>query len=193
MKKLDLNLLPIALTLYDELSVSRAARQLRMSQPAVSKALRRLRETFDDPLFIRGPNGMVPTPRGHAMVRAARPHVCHLQDDLLREEQFDPSTSTRQLVLALSDIAEMAFVPSILAHLRVQAPHCVVRTVSASDAEVANGAPGILRGRAVCRSRPTLRPTTSSSAARGAARTYSSALSSGGSCGARSPFTRRAC
>jgi DNA-binding transcriptional LysR family regulator len=48
MKTLDLNPLPIALALYDELNVSRAARQLGMSQPAVSKALRRLRETFDD-------------------------------------------------------------------------------------------------------------------------------------------------
>ena len=124
MKKLDLNLLPIALALYDELSVSRAARQLRMSQPAVSKALRRLRETFDDPLFIRGPSGMVPTPRAHAMVRAARPHLRHLQDDLLREERFIPSTSTQPIVLGLSDIAEMAFLPSILAHLRVHAPHC---------------------------------------------------------------------
>ena len=138
MKKLDLNLLPIALALYDEVSVSRAAHQLGMSQPAVSKALRRLRETFDDPLFIRGPSGVVPTPRAHAMVRAAR-HLRHLQDDLLREEPFDLSTSTRPMVLALSDIAEMAFLPSILAHLRAQAPKCPVRTVFAPDAEVANG------------------------------------------------------
>ncbi|HET9568674.1 MAG TPA: LysR family transcriptional regulator, partial [Vicinamibacterales bacterium] len=53
----DLNLLPIVVALYEELSVSRAARQLGMSQPAVSKALRRLRDTFDDPLFVRGPSG----------------------------------------------------------------------------------------------------------------------------------------
>src|SRR5687767_16027432 len=59
----DLNLLPIAVALYDELSVSRAARLLGMSQPAVSKALRRLRETFDDPLFVRRPSGIVATPR----------------------------------------------------------------------------------------------------------------------------------
>jgi DNA-binding transcriptional LysR family regulator len=138
-RKLDLNLLPIALALYDELSVSRAARQLRMSQPAVSKALQRLRETFDDPLFIRGPGGIVPTPRAHAMVRAARPHVRHLQDDLLRDEQFDPAASTRPIVLALSDIAEMAFLASILDHLRAHAPKCAVRTVSAPDDEVASG------------------------------------------------------
>jgi DNA-binding transcriptional LysR family regulator len=138
MKKLDLNLLPIALALYDELNVSRAARQLRMSQPAVSKALRRLRETFDDPLFIRGPSGIVPTPRAHAIVRAAR-HLEHVQDELIKGEQFDPATSTRPVVLGLSDIAEMAFLPSILEHLRVHAPGCPVRTVSVADAEMAGG------------------------------------------------------
>lgn len=138
MKKLDLNLLPIAVALYDKLSVSRAARQLRMSQPAVSKALRRLRETFDDPLFIRGPGGIVPTPRAHGIVRAAR-HLHDLHDELVKDEKFDPATSTRAIVLGLSDIAEMAFLPSILEHLRVHAPKCPVRTVSVPDAEMAGG------------------------------------------------------
>ena len=137
LKHPDLNLLPIAVALYDELSVSRAARQLGMSQPAVSKALRRLRETFDDALFVRGPTGIVPTPRAHAIVRAARSHLQHLQEDLLKGERFDPATSTRSIVLGLSDIAEMAFLPSILTHLRVHAPKCPVITVTARDAPLA--------------------------------------------------------
>ena len=138
-KHLDLNLLPLAIALYDELSVSRAARQLGMSQPGVSKALRRLREIFDDPLFIRGPSGIVPTPRAHAIIRAARLHLQRLQEDLLKGEQFDPATSTRPIVLGLSDIAEMAFLPSILAHLRGHAPRCPVRTVPAPDTDLAAG------------------------------------------------------
>jgi DNA-binding transcriptional LysR family regulator len=135
----DLNLLPIVVALYDELSVSRAARQLGMSQPAVSKALRRLRESFDDALFVRGPSGIVPTPRAHAIVRAARPHLQHLQEDLLKGEQFDPANSTRPIVLGLSDIAEMAFLPSILDHLRVHAPRSPVRTVTVPDVQLADG------------------------------------------------------
>ena len=135
----DLNLLPIAVALYDELSVSRAARHLGMSQPAVSKALRRLRETFDDPLFVRRPSGIVATPRAHAIVRAARPHLQHLQEDLLRGEQFDPAVSTRPISLAVSDIAEMAFFPSILEHFRSHAPKCPVSTVSVPDAQLAQG------------------------------------------------------
>lgn len=136
-KTLDFNLLPIAIALYDELSVSRTARRLGMSQPAVSHALRRLREAFDDPLFVRGPGGIVPTPRAHTIVRAARPHLEHLQEELLKGERFDPATSTRAIVLGLSDIAEMAFLPSILDHLRTRAPKCPVSTATLPDAQLA--------------------------------------------------------
>ena len=136
-KQPDLNLLPIAVALYDELSVSRAARQLGMSQPAVSKALRRLREAFDDPLFVRRPSGMVPTPRAHAIIHAARPHLQHLQEDLLRGESFDPAISTRPIALAMSEVAEMAFFPSVLEYLRTQAPKCPVRTMSVPDDQLA--------------------------------------------------------
>jgi DNA-binding transcriptional LysR family regulator len=134
----DLNLLPIVVALYDELSVSRAAQQMGMSQPAVSKALRRLRATFDDQLFVRGPSGIVPTPRAHAIVRTARPHLKHLQENLLAGERFDPATSTRPIVLGLSDIAEMAFLPSILKHFRMHAPRSPVTTVTSRDAQLAD-------------------------------------------------------
>ena len=139
MKTLDLNLLPIAVALYDELSVSRAARQLGMSQPAVSKALRRLRDAFGDPLFVRGPSGISPTPRAHAIVRAARPHLQHLRDDLVKDEDFDPAVSTRPITLAISDVAELAFFPSVIEHFRAHAPGCPVRTVSLTGPELARG------------------------------------------------------
>src|SRR5687767_6259357 len=119
----DLNLLPIAFALYDELSVSRAARLLGMSQPAVSMALKRMRLAFDDPLFIRVPSGVTPTPRAHAIVKLARPLLGRLQEDLLRGESFDAASSTRTWTLALSDVGEVAFLPRVLAALRARAPH----------------------------------------------------------------------
>jgi DNA-binding transcriptional LysR family regulator len=134
----DLNLLPIAFALYDELSVSRAARLLGMSQPAVSMALRRMRQTFDDPLFIRVPGGIAPTPRAHAIVRLARPLVQRLQENLLEGATFDPATSTRTITLALSDVGEMAFLPRVLEQLRANAPNSPVRSVSASGAQLAH-------------------------------------------------------
>ena len=127
------------MALFDELSVSRAARQLGMSQPAVSKALRRLRDAFDDPLFVRSPSGIMPTPRAHIIVRAARVHLEQLTEELTRGEKFDPAASTRPITLAVSDVAEMAFFPSVLGHLRMRAPKCPVSTVSVPDAALAQG------------------------------------------------------
>jgi DNA-binding transcriptional LysR family regulator len=136
-KSLDLNLLPIAFALYDELSVSRAARLLGMSQPAVSMALRRMRETFDDPLFIRVASGITPTPRAHAIIQGARPLVSRLQQDLLKGQSFDPTATTRPFALGLSDVGEMAFLPIVVPHLRSLAPKAAVRAVSVAGAQLA--------------------------------------------------------
>src|SRR5437764_10831661 len=93
MDRLDLNLVPIATALYDELSVSRAAQKLGMSQPAVSMALRKLRAAFNDPMFVRAAKGITPTPRAHALVRAARPLLTGLQDSVLAQEHFNRALS----------------------------------------------------------------------------------------------------
>ena len=137
-KSPDLNLLPIAFALYDELSVSRAARLLGMSQPAVSMALRRMREAFDDPLFIRVPSGIAPTPRAHAIIQAARPLIAQLQEDLLKGQTFDPATSTRSFTLGLSDVGEMAFLPLVRGPLRALAPRSALRSVSVPIAQLAH-------------------------------------------------------
>jgi DNA-binding transcriptional LysR family regulator len=138
-KTTDLNLLPILIALYDEMSVSGAGRRLGMSQPSVSKALRRLRETFDDPLFVRGAGGLRPTPRADMLVRAVRPHLTQLREDILKGEAFDPRTNTRPITLAVNDIAEMAFYPSIVEHFRKEAPQCTVTTVTVSHDALAAG------------------------------------------------------
>jgi DNA-binding transcriptional LysR family regulator len=139
MNKIDLNLLPIALALYDELSVSRAAQTLDMSQPAVSMALRKLRATFNDPLFVRAPRGITPTPRAHALVAVARPLVTRLKEGLLAEEQFNSALSTRPFTFALSDVGEMVFLPKLLERLRVEAPHAGIRSVSMPPHLIAEG------------------------------------------------------
>src|SRR6266480_3490973 len=139
LNKVDLNLLPIALALYDELSVSRAAQALGMSQPAVSMALRKMRATFNDPLFVRAPRGITPTPRAHALIAIARPLVMELQQGILAEEQFNPGVSTRPFTFALSDVGEMVFLPRLLERLRVQAPRAGVRSVSMPPHQIAEG------------------------------------------------------
>ena len=139
MQKPDLNLLPIAFALYDELNVSRAARALGMSQSAVSMALRKMRTMFNDPLFIRTPTGVSPTPRAHALVRATRPLVERLQEGLLTGPIFDPALSMRTISIALSDVGEMVFLPKLLERLRARAPRCTIRSVSMPPAQLVHG------------------------------------------------------
>ena len=139
MEKLKLDLLPIVFALYDERSVSAAAKTLGMSQPAVSMALRKLRAHFHDPLFIRSVRGVEPTPRAHALVRTSRPLVAQLQHDLLSEHTFDAARSTRAFSFALSDVGEMVFLPRLIERLRAAAPHCAIRSVSMPPQQIARG------------------------------------------------------
>ena len=139
MNKVDLNLLPIAVALFDELSVSRAAQTLGMRQPAVSMALRKMRATFNDPLFIRAPNGITPTPRAHALIAIARPLVAGLTEGLLAEETFNPSVTTHPFTFAMSDVGEMVFLPKILERLRAQAPNASIRSLSMPPHLIAEG------------------------------------------------------
>ena len=139
MDKLNLNLLPIAFALYDERSVSSAAKALGMSQPAVSMALRKLRNHFNDPLFIRTSRGVQPTPRAHALVKASRPLVARLQEGLESEQTFDTARSTRAFTFSLSDVGEIVFLPRLIERLRVAAPHCAIRSVSMPPQQIARG------------------------------------------------------
>lgn len=128
--RLDLNLLPIAVALYEERHVSRTATRLGMSQPAVSAALARLRKAFDDPLFIRTARGMEPTPRAQALIAPARDVLSRVERDVLSGLAFDPATANVTFSFALSDVGEMVFLPRILERLRSLAPLASVRSVT---------------------------------------------------------------
>ncbi|HEY1290453.1 MAG TPA: LysR family transcriptional regulator [Burkholderiales bacterium] len=138
-EKLNLNLLPIAYALYDKRSVSAAAKALGMSQPAVSMALRKLRTHFNDALFIRAPRGVEPTPRAHELVKASRPLVARLQEDLLSAHTFDAAHSARTFSFALFDIGEIVFLPRLIERLHAAAPHCPIRSLSMPPQQVARG------------------------------------------------------
>jgi len=110
-----------------------------MSQPAVSRALHKLRTIFNDQLFIRAPTGVTPTPRAHTLVRVTRPLVERLREDLLTEERFNPALSTRTVSIALSDVGEMVFLPKLLERLRARAPQCTIRSVSMPPGQLVHG------------------------------------------------------
>ncbi len=121
-KHLDFNLLKTLDALLDERSVTRAAQRLSLTQPAVSGMLTRLRESFDDPLFVRAQRGIVPTLRAQALAGPVKQLLSDI-DALLRPQAFEPATATMTLTLASTDYALRAVVVPFLGALRQQAPN----------------------------------------------------------------------
>ena len=136
MQKLDLNLLYVLVTLADQHNVSSAAAKLGKSQPSVSAALSKLRAFFNDPLFVRAGNAMQPTPRAVELVKSAREVLERVGADIVTNPSFEPSTSSRTITLALSDVGEVVFLPPILKELRHRAPNTSLRSVSIPAADV---------------------------------------------------------
>lgn len=139
MQQLDLNLLYVLVALEDKRSVSGAAVALRRSQPAISGALAKLRQFFNDPLFVRTGNTMEPTPRANALIGAARQVLEKVGTEIVSTPTFDPTATRQTMNIALSDVGEVVFLPAILKDLRKHAPHALVRAVSLPAADVAAG------------------------------------------------------
>lgn len=120
-RTLDLNLLRALDALLDEGSVTRAAERLALTQPAVSGMLTRLRESFDDPLFVRAQRGLVPTPRAQALALPIK-RVLGEIESLLLPPAFDPASAGLTLNIAATDYAQRTLLVPLLAALRQQAP-----------------------------------------------------------------------
>jgi DNA-binding transcriptional LysR family regulator len=119
---IDLNLLVVFDALVSEGHATRAAERIGLTQPAVSHALNRLRVLFGDPLFIRSPRGMVPTPAALEAAPAIRSILEQVESVLRGGRAFDPPESTRQFVLGLSDYAALVLLPRLTARLDREAP-----------------------------------------------------------------------
>lgn len=119
---LDLNLLRVFAAVHRCRSVSRAAEQLGMSQPAASSAIARLRRELRDPLFARAHHGVRPTPVADQLARAVSQAFGLLADALGDSLRFDPARSRRRFRLHLSDIGEARFLPALMAELGQRAP-----------------------------------------------------------------------
>src|SRR5690625_6415695 len=103
LRSINLNNLVVFATVYKERSISQAAVKLHLSQPAISNALARLREYFEDPLFERNSQGVQPTPRARALIQPIQKALNILEHKLLQDDYFDYSTSTRSFVIAMGD------------------------------------------------------------------------------------------
>ena len=128
-RALDLNLLVLFDTLYHLRNLTATGAQLSLSQPAVSRALARLRQMYGDDLFVRQPRGVQPTPFADSLaepVAAALAIVRGTMDC----PRFEPTQHHRRFTLAMSDIGERYFLPRLLTHLAQHAPGVSVQAVA---------------------------------------------------------------
>lgn len=117
----DLNLVVSLHALLEERSVSRAARRVGLSQPAMSHALGRLRVYFDDPLLVRTGRAMEPTPRAVALLASVRPLMLALEA-VLTPALVEPAALTLTLRLVTDDAVGLTFLPRLVGRLRAEAP-----------------------------------------------------------------------
>jgi DNA-binding transcriptional LysR family regulator len=121
--RLDLNLLLVFDRIVAERSVTKAARQLNLSQAAGSNALRRLRAHFDDALIVYTNGVMTLTPFGEE-IRARVRHLVEQGEDLaMTRRVFDPSTSRREFAISLSEYASATIMPRVSATISIAAPN----------------------------------------------------------------------
>ncbi len=124
----DLNLLRVFAALYRERHVTRAAASVGLAQPSMSNALARLRYLLDDPLFVRSPDGMIPTERADLLAPRITVALDLMADALQRPEPFDPRTARAEIVISCSDSLVLSHGPALIARLQAVAPGLVLRT-----------------------------------------------------------------
>ncbi len=125
----DLSLLRIFDTLFDERSVTRAGVRLGLTQSAVSHALNRLRYELKDELFVRGSEGMQPTPRALEIAPRLRQALLQLQRALL-PDAFDPAVTSRRFAVACNDYVAAVLLPQLMPRLLAEAPDVRLQVLS---------------------------------------------------------------
>ena len=125
LRRADLNLLVVFQVLLSERHVGRAASRLHLTQSAVSHALRRLRDLFGEPLFIRHPKGVEPTARALALAPAIA-DILHRAQLVLASPGFDP-TAARSFTIATIDLTVTTILLPLIEHLRRAAPAIDIR------------------------------------------------------------------
>jgi DNA-binding transcriptional LysR family regulator len=139
---LDLNLLRVFDAVLRERSVTAAAAQLALTQPAVSNALARLRAAFDDPLFLRTPQGMEPTPFARELAEPVRQALALLEAALAHGPGFDPASSSRSFRFYMSDLGQVEFLPPLLERVRRIAPQVRLEALTPEPEDIAGALAG---------------------------------------------------
>lgn len=136
LRGLDLNLLVVFQYLLEERNISAVARRLNISQPAVSNALRRLRNALDDELFVRTGEGMQPTPLAERLTEPVGEALSLLTHMLDFRDEFDPAHGMRRFRVAMSDVGEIHFMPTLILRCSQEAPGVRIESVRLTGSDL---------------------------------------------------------
>ena len=139
----DLNLFLVFQSIYLTRSVTLAGDRIGMTQSATSNALRRMRERFGDPLFVRTHDGMTPTPLAERLVSPIDAGLAELSKAFDQGCQFNPQTSDRVFKIVINDVGQMVMMPRLLAAAQQLAPNVRFETL---DSYLPDARKGMLHG-----------------------------------------------
>lgn len=138
LSQVDLNLFVVLEAIYREGNLTRAGRQLKLTQPAMSHALKRLRELLKDPLFIREGANMVPTPFSRNMINDVRQALQILELNLYEDRNFDPAHTRRSFQIGFWEIMEAMILPQLSRVMARAAPEISITTLRVKRREIEN-------------------------------------------------------
>ncbi|MGR5284327.1 LysR family transcriptional regulator [Vibrio maritimus] len=133
---LDLNLLRTFIILNQERNMRKAAERLFVSQPAVSKALQRLRDHFDDELFVKTHHGLRATEKAHQLADALSPVMDDLASAVNHSAEFDPAELDVTLKLAISPFFLAGIANQLFNAIRAEAPNVQVQLLNWSKSTI---------------------------------------------------------
>ncbi|MFD2166964.1 LysR family transcriptional regulator [Thalassotalea euphylliae] len=134
--KIDLNLFTVLLEVYQQGSITAAAEKLHITQPAVSHSLAKLREKFNDPLFIRHGRKMMPSPTCQTIMPQIIESLANLEATLVPNTSFDITQHHKEIKLGLRDILESLFFPPLVTDLVTNTPNIKIRSRQISHLEM---------------------------------------------------------
>ena len=134
LSKIDIRQLNVLKALLEQRNLSKVAAQLGISQQAVSEQLKKLRHSFDDRLFVRTSNGVIPTPYALALQPKVNNAIASIEA-LLTKPEFDPNTVSSTFTICSTDLEQKVILPKLVQRLRQQAPNLklAVKTLSLDD------------------------------------------------------------
>ncbi|MEJ0024051.1 MAG: LysR family transcriptional regulator [Alphaproteobacteria bacterium] len=136
LRGVDLNLLVVLDALYENNSVTAAAKRLKVSQPTVSFSLAKLRLYFRDELFIRSAGIMQPTPFAQILRASVQEIMAIVYRDFVPRAHFAPEETVREFTLTTSDIGELCFLPLLIRAFVARAPRASLKCVSLPSSEI---------------------------------------------------------